>query len=145
MKRILNKVAVALISMVFYIVFAGTLTELTIATGLVVSIIAAVAFEGMVIRRTFTLRDVTRMAYAVKYLIRFIVAEIIEHIEVAKIIISRRISVNPAVVEVPLDLKSDYAVTAVALTITNTPGTIAVDFDRARGVLYVHWLVAKHK
>lgn len=145
MKRMFNKIAVALISMVFYIIFAGTVTELTIATGLLVSFTIALIFDSMVIQRALSPKDAIRIVYAVEYLLRFIVAEIVEHIKVTKIIISRRINVNPAVIEIPLELKSDYAISALALTITNTPGTIAVDFDRGRGVMHVHWLTAKHK
>lgn len=145
MKRILNKIAIMLTSMIFYIVFAGTVTELTIATGLVTSSIVTAIFDNIVIRRTLSPKDIIRIAYAIEYLLRFIVAEIVEHIKVAKVIMSRRINVNPAVIEIPLELKSDYAISAVALTITNTPGTIAVDFDRSKGVLYVHWLIAKSK
>ncbi|MEM1645539.1 MAG: Na+/H+ antiporter subunit E [Ignisphaera sp.] len=145
MKRIFNKIVIMLTSMIFYIVFAGSVTELTIATGLVISSIVAAIFDGIVIQRIFLPKDIIRIVYAAEYLLRFIVAEIVEHIKVAKIIMSKRINVNPAVVEIPLELKSEYAISAIALTITNTPGTIAIDFDRNRCILYVHWLIAKSK
>ncbi|MEM4876295.1 MAG: Na+/H+ antiporter subunit E [Sulfolobales archaeon] len=145
MKRVFNKIVIMLTSMIFYMILAGAVTELTIATGLAISSIVTAIFDGIVIQRILSPKDIIRIIYAVEYLLRFIVVEIAGHIKVTKIIMSRRMSVNPAVVWIPLELKSDYAISAIALTITNTPGTIAVDFDRGKGVLYVHWLIAKRK
>jgi multicomponent Na+:H+ antiporter subunit E len=41
---------------------------------------------------------------------------------------------------VPFDVEGDYTVTSIANSITNTPGTVVVEVDRARKVFYVHWI-----
>ncbi|MEM1664456.1 MAG: Na+/H+ antiporter subunit E [Zestosphaera sp.] len=144
MKRMFNKIIIMITSFILYTMFTGILTELTIVAGLAISLIIAVAFDGIIIKRKLFPRDVGRLIYVFEYLYHFIAVEITDHLKIAKVILSRSISVNPDIVEVPLELNSDYGVSIVALTITNTPGTIAVDFDKDRSTLYVHWLTAKH-
>ena len=47
---------------------------------------------------------------------------------------------KPAIVAVPLTVKSDAEITLLANMITLTPGTLAVDVAEDRSVLYVHAL-----
>ena len=48
--------------------------------------------------------------------------------------------INPGIVKVKTNLKSDTALTFLANSITLTPGTLSVDIDQSQGVLYVHWI-----
>jgi multicomponent Na+:H+ antiporter subunit E len=45
---------------------------------------------------------------------------------------------KPAIVAIPLDLKSDAAITLLADLITLTPGTLSIDVSTDQKVLYVH-------
>jgi multicomponent Na+:H+ antiporter subunit E len=45
-------------------------------------------------------------------------------------------------VAVPLDVRSDAAITLLANVLTLTPGTLSVDVSTDRRTLYVHALVA---
>lgn len=47
---------------------------------------------------------------------------------------------RPAIVAVPLTVKSDAEITLLANLITLTPGTLSVDVSDDRGLLYVHVL-----
>lgn len=51
--------------------------------------------------------------------------------------------INPGIVKVDTDLKSDTALTFLANSITLTPGTLTVDVDKENKVLYVHWINVK--
>ncbi|SFV35979.1 multicomponent Na+:H+ antiporter subunit E [Devosia crocina] len=48
--------------------------------------------------------------------------------------------VKPAIVAVPLTVKSDAEITLLANMITLTPGTLSIDVSKDRSVLYVHAL-----
>jgi multicomponent Na+:H+ antiporter subunit E len=48
--------------------------------------------------------------------------------------------IKPGIVRVPINSKSEYAITLIAISITNTPGTVVVDVDKERGILYVNWI-----
>lgn len=47
---------------------------------------------------------------------------------------------QPAFIEVPLDLKQDFAITLLASTISLTPGTVSSDLSADRSTLLVHVL-----
>lgn len=50
-------------------------------------------------------------------------------------------AIRPAIVAVPLTVKSDGEITLLANLITLTPGTLSIDVAPDRSVLYVHALV----
>ncbi len=45
---------------------------------------------------------------------------------------------RPAIVAVPLDLKTDWQITLLAILITLTPGTLSLDVSTDRKVLFLH-------
>lgn len=143
MRRLFNKLVLVVLTMTAYILFTGMLTELTIVTGFITSIIAAILFDEFLIRKEVKSKDISKLVYMIRYIIQFVVAEAKEHINMTKIILKGDSRVNPAVVKVPLDLDTDYGIALVALTITNMPGTIALHIDKPRKMLYVHWLTAR--
>ena len=51
-------------------------------------------------------------------------------------------NINPGIVKVPVDLKSDYGQAALANSITLTPGTITMDIAEQDGksYYYIHWI-----
>jgi len=68
---------------------------------------------------------------------------VIANLQVAALILGPLSRLRPAFVRVPLDLQSDFAVTALASTVTLTPGTVSVEIEDAgagRRVLLVHAL-----
>jgi multicomponent Na+:H+ antiporter subunit E len=50
--------------------------------------------------------------------------------------------IHPGIVKIKTSLKSDSAITALANSITLTPGTLTVDVTDD-GYLYVHWINVK--
>jgi multicomponent Na+:H+ antiporter subunit E len=121
--------------------FTGLVNTLTIFTGFVAALIITIIAEHLdVFDVSLSLRDLKRTIYIAKFVTFFIKIEIVEHLKVAKVILSKKISINPAIVKIPTILRSDTALTIVALAITNTPGTVAVDIDKEKRLLYVHWL-----
>lgn len=49
---------------------------------------------------------------------------------------------KPAFVEVPLDLRDPFVATILASIVSLTPGTVSIDVDQQRWVLYLHALDA---
>jgi multicomponent Na+:H+ antiporter subunit E len=52
---------------------------------------------------------------------------------------------RPAIIAVPLTVKSDAEITLLANLITLTPGTLSIDVSDDRSVLYVHALMLKDR
>jgi len=67
------------------------------------------------------------------------------NVDVAYRVINPRLPINPGIVKVKTNLKTETGLTFLANSITLTPGTLTVDIDRDAGVLYVHWIDVKAK
>lgn len=72
----------------------------------------------------------------------FLYELMVSAINVARIVIrpDLKSALKPAIVAVPLTVKSDAEITLLANMITLTPGTLTVDVAEDRSVLYVHVL-----
>lgn len=71
---------------------------------------------------------------------RVIVDVLRSNLAVAQILIGRRADRVSGFIHVPIDLKDRYGLAVLAVIITSTPGTLWVEYDRARGVLLMHVL-----
>lgn len=67
------------------------------------------------------------------------------NIDVAYRVLHPNLPINPGIVKVKTKLKSDVGLTFLANTITLTPGTMTVDVDKEKGLLYIHWINVKGK
>lgn len=70
----------------------------------------------------------------------YIYCEIKAHAEVIYLILHPQMPINPGVVKVTTELKSDFGITALANSITMTPGTLTVDIDEEESAVFVHWI-----
>ena len=64
------------------------------------------------------------------------------NVDVAKRCFTGCKNVNPGIVKVPVDLKSEYGQAALANSITLTPGTITMEIAEEDGqtYYYIHWI-----
>jgi multisubunit Na+/H+ antiporter MnhE subunit len=67
---------------------------------------------------------------------------VVANLQVAWIVVQPKMPIRPAFVVLPLELRDDLQVTALADMITLTPGTLTVDVAPDRSALYVHCLAA---
>lgn len=76
--------------------------------------------------------------YAAMYLATFVWELLTANVDVAYRVLAPSMPIDPAVMEVPLRIESDLAITTLANSITLTPGTLTMDYDPDRNALYVH-------
>ncbi len=88
-----------------------------------------------------------RWVYLIAYIPAYIWEEIKAHLNVALRILDPRLSISPSIVELPSNFKSEDKVglTALANSITMTPGTLTVEIDEGEPRLFVHWITAGDK
>jgi multicomponent Na+:H+ antiporter subunit E len=67
------------------------------------------------------------------------------NIDVAYRVLHPSLPINPGIIKIKTNLKSDTALTFLANSITLTPGTMTVDIDGDNGILYIHWIDVKAK
>lgn len=82
------------------------------------------------------------MVRSVFYFLRFLVIlareVVLATIAVTRLVLGPLDQLRSGFVALPLDAKTDLEVTALANSITLTPGTITVHVDAARGLLVMH-------
>ncbi len=90
-----------------------------------------------------TARTLRVLPYAALYVLTFLKELLVANLAVARVVLSPSMPIEPAVVEVPLRVQSDAAVTTIANSITLTPGTLTMDYDADANALYVHSISAE--
>ncbi|MEM0249990.1 MAG: Na+/H+ antiporter subunit E [Desulfurococcaceae archaeon] len=144
MKKLSSALALSLTLLVVYTAYTGRISSITLVTGLIISVtISLLLAKEQAVGVSFKPRSILKAIYLFKYSYHFLITEIKEHAEVAKIILGTETRIRPGLVEIPLEIESGTAMAILALTITNTPGTIAVHLDVNKKSMIVHWINVK--
>ena len=85
-----------------------------------------------------TARSLRVVPSALLYLAAFFKELLVANVEVARIVLSPNLDIQPDVVAVPLRVQNDAAITTIANSITLTPGTLTMDYDDDTNTLFVH-------
>lgn len=141
MRRALKALAPALFTFAIYLIYTGNVSLYDLVTGALVAVVVGAALAPLAVEDWRKSLDPLRLALLVKYIFRyFLIDEVLAHWNVIKMGLSPRMNIRPGIVRVPIKSKSEYAITLVSISITNTPGTVVVDLDKDRGILYVNWI-----
>ncbi|NRA99781.1 MAG: Na+/H+ antiporter subunit E [Rhodobacteraceae bacterium] len=76
-------------------------------------------------------------------IIYFLYELVVSSIRVAWQVISPRQRYEPRIIEVPLDVHSDFEILCLTNLISLTPGTLSLDVSEDRETLYVHAMFAE--
>ena len=82
-----------------------------------------------------------RLVLSFWYLLVFLLEMVKANLDVARRVISPTLPINPGIVKIKTELKSDYAKMVLANSITLTPGTLSVDI--IDDYIYIHWIDVK--
>lgn len=110
--------------------------------GIVLSLIVGAVTRKIFIKKDLRMANPVRWFKFLGYLIGpFFIGMAKANIDVAYRVITGKI--NPGIVKISPDLKTDLGVTMLANSITLTPGTLSVDIDEDTNDLYIHWINVK--
>ena len=87
---------------------------------------------------TDPLRLLRAVPYMALYGVAFLRELVLANVDVAYRVLSPSMPIEPAVIELPLRVRTDVAITTIANSITLTPGTLTMDYDADTNALYVH-------
>ena len=117
-----------------------------IIVGIFAALLVSMLTGDLFIKRPHVLKHPLRYWYFfAHYLPVFLWQVIIANLDVAYRVLHPALPINPGIVKVKTTLKSDTALTFLANSITLTPGTLTVDIDPEKSVLYIHWIDVKSK
>lgn len=77
---------------------------------------------------------------AVVFTLFYIKEVVIANVRVAREVLSLRPSLRPGIIGLPVDGYTDRQIWALASLLTMTPGTISLEVDEAKRILYLHTL-----
>ncbi len=117
-----------------WLALTGEWTPLNFFIGLVLGYIMSSLAERALGRGLY-FRKVGRIIGFIGY---FLWQLVLANLRVAYDIITPRHYMSPAVVAVPLDVRSEAQITLLANLITLTPGTLSLDVSPDQRTLYVH-------
>ena len=121
---------------VLWMLLWGSLSPLTLVTGILLA---------FVVMRVFYLPAVElsgrfNVFWFVVFLVRFVGELVIASFQVAFQAFAPRGVRSNAVIGVQLATRSDFVMTITAISLSLIPGSIVVEADRERGILYLHTL-----
>ena len=109
--------------------------------GIPVAAIVGLLMGDLVFQRSHLVWHPRRYLYFLFHYVPVFLWEVLKaNIDVAYRAVHPQLLINPGIVKVKISLKSDIACTLLANSITLTPGTMSIDIDQEKSVLYVHWI-----
>lgn len=117
----------------------------TFIVGLLVGMPVAYVFRRFYNTSIDVPGSLAAVPFAILYVLLFLWELLTANIDVAYRVLSPSMPIEPDVVEVPLRVESDLAVTTIANSITLTPGTLTMDYNDERNALYVHGITGANK
>jgi len=115
--------------------------QMTVA-GLIASIIVAVLFHEILPKEHHIFVSPIRIFWFLAYLPVFFFYVLKANLDVVYRALHPKMPINPGIVKIKTNLKTESAITALANSITLTPGTLTVDLTDD-GFLYIHWINVK--
>ncbi len=115
-----------------------------LAAGAAVSLLTAGVMGGMFITRPHMFAHPGRILRFVFHYVPVFTWELVKaNFDVAYRVLHPALPIKPGIVVMKTGLRSDTGLTFLANSITLTPGTLTVEVDREKGLLYVHWISVK--
>ena len=128
-------------------IFRGSPSAQVLIAGAIVSILVGLFSARFFVHESpFYLCHPGRLLTLLFYSICIFPIELLKaNWDVARRALSPKLPVNPGIVKIPSELKSEYGQAMLADSITLTPGTITMDITEEEGKTwyYIHWIDVK--
>ena len=120
----------------------GKIDLQVIVAGFVVAFIVSILFHEILPKEHRVFISPVRVFWALVYVPVFFYYVIKANFDVVYRALHPKMPIKPGIVKIKTDLKTESGITALANSITLTPGTLTVDLTDD-GYLYVHWIYVR--
>jgi len=110
--------------------------------GLIASVIVAVMFHEILPKEHHIFISPVRIFWILVYIPVFFYYMMKANLDVVYRALHPKMPIKPGIVKIKTTLKTESGITALANSITLTPGTLTVDLTDD-GFLYIHWINVK--
>ncbi len=124
--------------------FISSVAVQQVIVGAIISLLVSFGTHKFFTKNPSSIFNPVRWGYKLAFIPVYIWEEIKAHLNVAYLILTPSLSIEPSIVELPtnFDSSNEVGLTALANSITMTPGTLTVDIDDEEPSLFVHWISA---
>ncbi|MCL6614119.1 MAG: Na+/H+ antiporter subunit E [Firmicutes bacterium] len=141
-KKNQSRLMVFLLALVVWLLVTSFSDWQAVAVGVGVAALISLLCGDMLAPRGIRL-GIKRLSHLVVYLLHLAWEIFLANLHVAYLVIHPALPIKPGIVRIRTDLTSEAALTMLANSITLTPGTLTVDLDREKGILYIHWITVE--
>ena len=127
------------VSFIVWLLLTWTLEAQVVIAGLAASIVVALLFHEILPKEHHVFVSPIRIFWLLVYIPVFFYYVIMANFDVVYRALHPKMPIHPGIVKIKTDLKTESGITALANSITLTPGTLTVDLTDD-GFLYVHWI-----
>ena len=127
-----------IIYFIFWVAYTTSLALDQIIIGIILSTLLSIFTYKSFSQKKPDNNLVVRIFNLIKYIPVFIIEMIKANLDVARRVINPSLPINPGIIKIKTNLKSDYAKLFLANSITLTPGTLTLDVKG--NDLFIHWI-----
>ncbi len=120
----------------------GKIDGQVVVAGLIASVIVAVMFHEILPKEHHVFISPVRIFWFLVYIPVFFYYVMKANLDVVYRALHPKMPIKPGIVKIKTILKTESGITALANSITLTPGTLTVDLTDD-GFLYIHWINVK--
>lgn len=120
----------------------GQIDVQVVIAGLIASVIVAFLFHEVLPKEHYVFISPKRIFWFLLYIPVFFYYVIMANFDVVYRALHPKMPIKPGIVKIKTKLKTESGITALANSITLTPGTLTVDLTDD-GFLYIHWINVK--
>jgi multicomponent Na+:H+ antiporter subunit E len=120
----------------------GKIDLQVVIAGLIASVIVAVLFHEILPKEHHIFISPVRIFWLLVYVPVFFYYVMKANLDVVYRALHPKMPIRPGIVKIKTTLKTESGITALANSITLTPGTLTVDLTDD-GFLYIHWIYVK--
>ena len=120
----------------------GKIDLQVLTAGVIASAIVAVLFHEILPKEHRVFISPTRLFWLLVYVPVFFYYVMKANLDVVYRALHPKMPIKPGIVKIKTNLKTESGITALANSITLTPGTLTVDL-MDDGFLYIHWINVK--
>jgi multicomponent Na+:H+ antiporter subunit E len=120
----------------------GEVDKQVVIAGLIASVVVSILFHEILPKEHHIFISPVRIFWLLVYIPVFLYFVLKANFDVVYRALHPKMPIKPGIVKIKTNLKTDSGITALANSITLTPGTLTVDLTKD-GYLYVHWINVK--
>ena len=142
MRRFIRRVIYFVLAMVVWLLLTWSFDGQVLIAGAFASLVVAFLFHDILPKEHHIFFHPVRVFWFLVYVPVFFYYVIMANFDVVYRALHPDMPIKPGIVKIKTKLKTDSGITALANSITLTPGTLTVDLTDD-GFLYVHWINVK--